>query len=814
MKFRLIPIVLVCALLSISALGQITGKNRWSNVKSKNFNIIGDASEKELRDVATKLEQFRETFRIIFKNMNLNSPTETNVVVFRSSSSYRPFKPKRPDGKPDDGIAGYFQPGEARNYITLSTEGSREDTYGTIFHEYVHYLMDTNLGRSKIPAWFNEGIAEYYQTFRIVDDQKVYLGDLQNGHLSLMNNAKLIPFKDFLNVTNYSLAGGGHSRSIFYAQAWAFIHFLIHGNNGVNSDGLNKYVSLLQRNIDEEKAFREAFSTDYASMERDLQKYLKKNSYVGTVFDLGKKLTFDTEMSAAPVSEADANAYLGDLLYHGQEYTSAEKYLNRALEIEPGSSFAQTSLGLVKMRQRNFAEAKKLLESAIAAPTADHYTHYSYAQVVSRESTDEFGYVKSFPESDFKSMKASLKRSIELKPDFAESYRLLAWVNSVNGVDLKEAEQILFAALKIQPGNEHYILLMARIMMNQQRFADARTLADRIAKTASNPEMKSEAEQLLSAMVQMEAANKFNEQQRTSMEAMGIRRQQLVARETISPEEAERIDAEREIRNLNRIVETPKDGEKQVVGRFKKITCSGGAVRYEFESETGPILLTSADFQSISMQILHTGTANLEVGCNAKIENELVVANYRPADEKKLKSLGVLTAVSFVPANFRKMSEEQLNRPLPVVVGGPATDLAENERQIAAEQTEMIQKQQESFEMSRSQSLMDQVTSNLRAIQSGETRDLGEVQTVECSGKNMIAIVVAGGQTLRLSVSQEPQGLHFMSFVRDGVGRFGCRSTFPGLKAVITYLPDTKAKAKINGQLKAIEFVPQNFELQ
>lgn len=814
MKIRFVPILLVCTLLSISALGQITGKNRWSNVRSKNFNIIGDASEKELRDVATKLEQFRETFRIIFKNMNLNSPTETNVVVFRSSSSFRPFKPKRPDGKPDDGIAGYFQPGEARNYITLSTEGTREDTYGTIFHEYVHYLMDTNLGRSNIPAWFNEGIAEYYQTFRIVDDQKVFLGDLQSGHLELIRIVKQIPLKDFLSVSNYSLSGGGHSRSIFYAQSWAFMHFLFHANDRAYADGLNKFLSLLHKNVDEEKAFRDAFGVDFATVERDFQKYIKQSTYVGTGIMLGQKLTFDNEITTKPLSEAEANAYLGDLLYHGREYTSAEKYLNRALEIDAGSSFAQTSLGLVKMRQRNFAEARKLLEAAIASPAANHYTHYSYAEVVSRESMDEFGYVRNFPEANLKRMQTSLKKSIELKPDFPESYRLLAWINAVNGVELDQSLQLLIKALKMKPGNEYYMLLMARIMMNQQKFADARKVAERIAQTASDRSMKAEADQLLSAMSQMEAANKFNEQQRKSMEAIGVRRQSLVPRETISPEEAERLETEREIRNLNRIVEAPKDGEVQVVGRFKKIDCTGGVVRFEIETESGPLLITSADFQSINMQILHTGTANLEVGCNAKIDQELVVANYRMQEDKKLKSAGVLTAVSFVPLNFRKMTAAELNTPLPVVVGGPATDIAENERLIATEQTELVQKRQESFDKQRSQAIMDQITSNLRAMQSGETRSVGEVQTVECSGKNMVAIVTADGQTLRLRVSQEPQGLHFMSFVRDGVGRFGCRSTFPGLNAVITYSPDAKPKGKTNGELKAVEFVPQSFELQ
>jgi hypothetical protein len=135
-------------------------KDQWLEVRSKNFFLVGNASEKDIRKVATKLEQFRETFRQIFKTMNLTSAVPTNVVVFKSDSSYRPFKPKRDDGKIDNNVAGYFQPGDVVNYITISTEGTEADTYGTIFHEYVHFILNTNFGRD-IPSWFNEGLAEY-----------------------------------------------------------------------------------------------------------------------------------------------------------------------------------------------------------------------------------------------------------------------------------------------------------------------------------------------------------------------------------------------------------------------------------------------------------------------------------------------------------------------------------------------------------------------------------------------------------------------------------------------------------------------------
>ena len=177
--------------ISLLLAGSVSAKDEWLNVRSKNFNLIGNASDKDIRRVATKLEQFREAFRLLFAGTNLSSPILTNVVVFKSDSSYKAFKPRRADGKADTFIAGYFQSGEDVNYITLAAGGADADTFGTIFHEYVHFIVNTNIGKSEVPPWFNEGLAEYYQTFEMEDDIKAKLGLPQADHLYLLRETSL-----------------------------------------------------------------------------------------------------------------------------------------------------------------------------------------------------------------------------------------------------------------------------------------------------------------------------------------------------------------------------------------------------------------------------------------------------------------------------------------------------------------------------------------------------------------------------------------------------------------------------------------------
>lgn len=338
----------------------VSAKDEWLQVRSKNFYLIGNASEKDIRRVATKLEQFRETFRQVFRSMTVDAAVPTNVVVFKSDASFKPFKPRRGDGKADNLVAGYFQPGEDVNYVTLAADGTDEQMYGVIFHEYVHFLVETNFGKYNVPSWFNEGLAEYYSTFQIEQDQIVKLGYPDGNHLALLGQSKLIPLKELLSNSprNY---GGGHGRSIFYAQSWALIHYLVQTGK---SDGLDKFILNSVSNKPVDQTFRDAFGVDYAEMEKQLSKYIGQRSFKYHNLTFKNKLLFDTEMKISALTESESNAYLGDLLYHTSRPDDAETFLRTALTLDPNASFANTAMGMVKIRQRKYPDAKVFLEKA------------------------------------------------------------------------------------------------------------------------------------------------------------------------------------------------------------------------------------------------------------------------------------------------------------------------------------------------------------------------------------------------------------------------------------------------------------------
>ncbi len=386
----LIVIFVFVAAFAIPAVAQ----DKWTSARSTNFHLIGDAKEAEIRRVATRLEQFREVFVQLFPSLRYSSPVPTTVIVFRNEKAFRPYKPQSADGKAAKWVAGYFSPREDANYIVLSTEGESRQTYQTIYHEYVHYLVNNSFGRSRVPPWFNEGLAEYYDQFSIEGDIRVNLGDLNNNHLYTLQNTKLIPLQQFFSIDYFTLhQQGSHSANIFYAQSWALMHYLIHGKGGNRANEINAYLNAIGKGETPEAAFRAAFKTSFEEMEKELRRYVGQSTYKGFQITFKNKLVFDDEIKTEPMSLAAANAYLGDLLLGSGRIEEAEARLAESLAAETDNILANSTMGMAKMRQRKFADAKGFLEKARRAETAGHLVHYRYAYVLSREAMDGNGWV-------------------------------------------------------------------------------------------------------------------------------------------------------------------------------------------------------------------------------------------------------------------------------------------------------------------------------------------------------------------------------------------------------------------------------------
>lgn len=643
----------VLLLVACCAPTAVFAKDEWLKIQSKNFALYGNASEKQIRGVATKLEQFREAFRQIFPKVKYNSAIPTNVIVFKSDKSFRDYKPVDKNGKTTKWIAGYFQGGEDVNYIALSTEGEKADTYQTIFHEYVHFLVDNDLGRSNIPAWFNEGIAEYYEQFTIENDQKVTLGGLDNNNLLFLQQNKLIPLDTFFNIDNYSLhQQGSDGAGLFYAQAWALMHYLIQSDNGARNPQLSKFLNLLLSGKQPKEAFGEAFQTDYKTMEKELKKYVEQRTFRVQFVNFKTKLLFDADMKVAPLSEADAQATLGDLLYHSNRISEAEAHLQNALTLDADSVLANTALGLVKARQRNFVEAKKYLEKAVSLDDKNYLVQYQYAFALSREGMNESDFVANYTGENAAKMRTALKKSIALNPNYAESYGLYAFVSIVQNDELDAAINYMNKAVALAPGNQWYQLRVAELYLRKQDFVNARRIAEKIVQTADEPAVRGYAQNTIrsidSYQGQMERINNYNQEQKQNPRQIYVE-----SDKPLTAEELEKLQSKAMLDSINEALRKPEAAEKRVLGTLTSVECGAKGIVYTVKLEAETLKLTSADFQSLTFSVYGVDLSDLQIGCGTLKKEVFGVITFRPTVNAKTKTTGEVVAIELVPKDFK-----------------------------------------------------------------------------------------------------------------------------------------------------------------
>jgi tetratricopeptide (TPR) repeat protein len=788
----LIALLFFAALVTLPATA--SAKDEWIRVHSKNFNLIGNASEKDIRKVATRLEQFRETFRLLFSKMNLTSPIGTNVVVFKSENAYKPFKPKMANGKADTGIAGYFQPGDDVNYITLSTEGDDAETFVTIFHEYVHFIVDTNFGKTNVPTWFNEGLAEYYSTFAIDDDQKVKLGLPRNDHLYNLQNTPLIPLRTLFNVSNFELhANGDHSRGIFYSEAWALMHYFLQGGK---AQGFSKFLNLLLNKTEPEAAFQDAFQMSYATGEKELAAYVKKNKFNYQLITFTKKLVFDNEMQTTVLSDAESSAYLGDLLYHSDRLDEAEPLLQKALAADSNSVMANTSLGMVKMRRKKYSDARTYLEKAVLAEQKNHQALYAYAYVLATEDEDESGSVSKFTPEKLAKIRDLLKRAIAANPGFGESYDLLGFVSLVSNEGLDEAAASLQTALKVQPGNQRVALRLGEIFLRQKKYAESTELATRVAAAADDRGIKALADSLVSRVIQARendnARAAYEKAAADSRSRPTITRRAAAGKQLTAEERAKEAE-DASIRSINESMRKAAADEKRVIGQIQRIDCKGKAIIFTVKSGVETITLSGTDFQSLALSAFTPEANQAEMGCGADFAALNAVITYRAAVNSGGSAKGELIAVEFVPKNFRIMDAgEQAGIPI-LATDVDGTDV--------------------NSEAGKRKAMMAAIKGSMRKVMPGEKQAIGTIEKTECDASGVLFTFKTANGIIN-AASPSPQAIRITGYTPEIKNvKFGCGMSPVDVPVVFTYQDKPDPKANSAGLLMALEFVPKSFAL-
>jgi tetratricopeptide (TPR) repeat protein len=403
------PLILIWCLIFFAP---VFAKDTWTKVQSKNFTLVGNAGESDMRKIAFKLEQFRETLTLILPKAAMSTPIPTTVVLFKSDESFRQFKP-RYQGKIKENVGGYFLPGAHGNYIALALNQQGVNPYEVIFHEYEHFVLNNSLVR--LPVWLDEGLAEFYSTFETDGALKVTLGIPVELHILELRTQLMLPFKTLLSVDRKSPQYNESSKAgMFYAESWALVHYLMNGNAQKRQPQLVNFINFLNSGTPNEEAFQKAFGVDFNTFQNELDNYVRRFLFPVLTITFKQQLNTGKDMTTELLTDAQSQYYQGDLLFRLGERSAARVLLEKSIALDSKLSEAQVSLGLLKLAERQEAEAEKLFKSALEANGNNYLAHYYYAGILAaNEKYDD--------------AIAHYKQAISLKPEMGSPYSALGY---------------------------------------------------------------------------------------------------------------------------------------------------------------------------------------------------------------------------------------------------------------------------------------------------------------------------------------------------------------------------------------------------
>src|SRR5687768_5569091 len=329
----LLSVFLTVSLVSNGATVAAQTRDNWRSVRTNNLFVIGNADPERLRQVAGWLEFFHSAFaRLVSRNV-IDASVPTTVVLFRDEASFIPFKPLY-QGRPAN-VAGFFQPGDDVNYIAISLDPGHRDPFSTAFHEYVHLHLRDNVPGA--PLWLNEGLAEFYGTMQFAGGEAT-LGAPLNNYIRLLREQEMLPLSTLFSIGTTSPHYNEQEKSgIFYGQSWALVHYLMLGGGASRQEQFRRFLHQVSRGDAAGKAIEESLGMTLAAIESELKAYLRRGDFPAMRMASADPQAYAsyTAMQRTSLTDAEANYYLGDLLFHINREADAERYFKQAVALDP-----------------------------------------------------------------------------------------------------------------------------------------------------------------------------------------------------------------------------------------------------------------------------------------------------------------------------------------------------------------------------------------------------------------------------------------------------------------------------------------------
>ena len=220
-------------------------------VESRSYLLIHDLTDAEAAEAVVRMDAMADEYARRTRDFAGRVQGKMPFILFRHENDYLAA------GAPE-GSGGVFN-----GKVLMAIAGKRltNRTWATIQHEGFHQYAFQTMSRD-LPAWLNEGLAEYF-------GEGVYCGDtfvtggIPSFRVKSMREhfagKEFMPIDDMLALPYEQW--NGNLKGENYDQAWSMVHFLAHADGGRYQPLFNEFIRKLSQRRPWKMAWNETFGT-------------------------------------------------------------------------------------------------------------------------------------------------------------------------------------------------------------------------------------------------------------------------------------------------------------------------------------------------------------------------------------------------------------------------------------------------------------------------------------------------------------------------------------------------------------------------
>ncbi|GAC1676523.1 MAG: hypothetical protein NVS9B5_03780 [Terriglobales bacterium] len=490
---------LLCTSLFLPPSRLAASEPQWIRVDSAHFTVLTDAGEKKGHEVLVRFEQMRAVFGQLLLKSKLNMPQPLEIIALKSDGEY-----EKVAANPGRGL---FLPAEDRNYIVLNL--GQDESWRSVLHQFAHLMLNYNYPPTQ--GWFDEGFVEYFSSLRL-DNKQMEIGDDPEltaawqrdllGRLTQKRNPPK-PFTELLSnpvwlalpdlfTMRHDTSGFQENthHTLFYAQSWIVVHYLLNKNKLAET---GTYFDLVQnQKAPAEQAIERAYGMTSVDLDKEVKDYFHSLTPLFEAEDSARQSTEissktgvyllplplgpgDVGTSMHPVSAADAQALLAEMEVRLPERREqALKDLSSVIsQAKTDNAIAHRALGWDHFQRTEFSQAMDEFQKAMEIDPKDPAVRYDLCLV--KYHAAQGGHEMR----GLANMLQDLQIVIDWDPQFSEAYNMLAMAR-LDGGGANSALTAERQAIELSPRNATYLLNLAHIEETAKKWDSAAALLERL----------------------------------------------------------------------------------------------------------------------------------------------------------------------------------------------------------------------------------------------------------------------------------------------------------------------------------------------